>query len=282
MEIAGYIQDKIELKDMIMNIGVRFDYFESDGVVLADPKDPNIYMPLKDEHKYIDPNLPEPELNDESNLISLADRREFWYKDAKPKYKFSPRLGIAYPITERGVIHFSYGHFFQIPLFDYLYSSPDFKVTEAEGSRIIGNADLRPQKTVMYEIGLQQQISDNIGFDITMFYRDVRDWVGSSPLIDTYGDVKYSRFENKDYSNVRGFTLALDKRYSNYFSASVDYSFMITEGSHSNPADAYNAENAQREPRRQLIPMSWDRRHTLNGAMSIGTKKWRVSFLGRF
>ena len=282
IEFSAYIQDKIELKDMIMNIGVRFDYFDPDGVVLVDPKDPNIYQPLLAEHKYINPDLPEPERSDPSNLIPLEDRRKFWYKDAESKYQFSPRLGIAYPITDRGVIHFSYGHFFQIPLFDYLFSSPDFKVTEAEGSRVVGNADLRPQKTVMYEIGLQQQIADNVGIDVTMFYRDVRDWVGTSPLIDTYGSAKYSRYENKDYSNVRGFTLALDKRYSNYFSASLDYSFMIAEGSHSNPTDAYHAEQSRREPRRQLIPMSWDRRHTLNGTIALGTKKWRVSFLGRF
>ncbi|HDQ00651.1 MAG TPA: TonB-dependent receptor [bacterium] len=281
-EFAAYLQDKIELKDMIMNVGVRFDYFDPNSLVLADPKDPNIYQPLLAEHKYIDPTLPDEQRNDPSNLIPLDQRQQFWYKPATAKYKISPRLGIAYPITERGVIHFSYGHFFQIPLFDYLYSSPDFKVTEAEGSRIIGNADLRPQKTVMYEIGLQQQIADDVGFDLTMFYRDVRDWVGASPLIDTYGDAKYSRFENKDYSNVRGFTLSFDKRYSNYFSAKVDYSFMIAEGSHSNPSDAYHAEQSQREPRRQLIAMSWDRRHTLNGSLVMGTDKWRVSFIGRF
>lgn len=282
MEIAAYVQDKIELKDMIMNIGIRFDYFDPDGQVLADPMDPNIYSPLLEENYYVDPSLPEAQRNDPSNIIPLEQRRQFWYKDASAKYKFSPRLGIAYPITERGVIHFSYGHFFQIPLFDYLYSSPDFKVTEAEGARIIGNADLDPQKTVMYEIGLQQQIAENVGFDVTMFYRDVRDWVGTSPLISTYGTVKYSKYENKDYSNVRGFTLALNKRYSNYFSASVDYSFMITEGSYSNPTDAFNAEQGQREPRRQLIALNWDRRHTLNSTVSIGTQKWRTSFLSRF
>ncbi len=282
VEIAAYIQDKIELKDMIMNIGIRFDYFDPDGVVLADSKDPNVYQPLLDEHKYINPDLPEAERDDPSNIIPLEERKKTWYKAASGKYKISPRLGIAYPITEKGVIHFSYGHFFQMPQFDYLYSSTEFKVTEAEGSRIIGNADLKPQKTVMYEIGLQQQITNDVGFDITMFYRDVRDWVGTSPLIDTYGSAKYSRYENKDYSNVRGFTMALDKRYSHYFSASVDYSFMVTEGSHSNPADAYHAANSQREPRRSLIPMNWDRRHTLNGTIGVGTEKFRVSLLGRF
>ena len=44
---------------------------------------------------------------------TVADRKPYWYKDAKVKFQLSPRLGIAFPITDKGVIHFSYGHFFQ-------------------------------------------------------------------------------------------------------------------------------------------------------------------------
>ncbi len=104
------------------------------------------------------------------------------HKKVEPKMQFSPRLGIAYPITDRGVIHFSYGHFFQLPEFQYLYTNPDFKLSPGGGYGVFGNADLYPQKTVMYEIGLQQQITQDLGVDATLFYRDVRDWVGTSPL----------------------------------------------------------------------------------------------------
>ena len=55
-------------------------------------------------------------------------------KDARSTYALSPRLGLSFPITDRGVIHFSYGHFFQIPDFQYLYSSPDFNLGLGGGS----------------------------------------------------------------------------------------------------------------------------------------------------
>ena len=106
IEFSAYLQDKIELKELIVNIGVRADYFYPDGKVLVDPSDPDIYHPVKPDHI----------------AMSLAERRAIWYKNATAKFQVSPRLGVAFPITDRGVIHFSYGHFFQIPNFELLVS----------------------------------------------------------------------------------------------------------------------------------------------------------------
>ena len=278
-ELSAYIQDKIELKEIILNLGVRFDYFDANSVKIVDPSDPNIYSPFKAEHIYKNPDAPE----DERVEYTPDERRSFMHEKVDPKMQLSPRLGIAYPITDQGVIHFSYGHFFQIPEFRYLYSNPDFKLSKGSGYFIFGNADLKPQKTVMYEIGLQQQITGDIGIDVTLFYRDVRDWVGTSPLIDTPNpSVKYSQYENKDYSNVRGITLKMEKRYSRNFSARIDYSFQVAEGTYSNPNDAFNAARAQQEPRRSLIPLDWDQNHTLNGSLIWDVKRWTFSLIGRF
>jgi len=278
-EFSAYIQDKIELKDMIVNIGLRYDYFDANSVIPIDPSDPNIYDPIKKEHIYKNPNAPDSLLTE----YTPEERSAFMYKKVNPKMRLSPRLGVAYPITDRGIIHFSYGHFFQIPLFEYLYANPGFKVSKGGGLTVVGNPDLKAQRTVMYEIGLQQQLTQNIGFDITLFYRDVRDWVGTSPLISTpIPSVKYSKYENKDYSNVRGVTLNIKKRYSHYFSASFDYSYLVAEGTYSNPTDAFNAILSKHEPRLSMIPLNWDQRHTFNGTVSIGTLNWRVSFIGRY
>jgi hypothetical protein len=290
LEVAAYIQDKMEFEDMIVNFGLRFDYFNPKGKLLADPEDPNIYEPFKKDHIYKNYNSALPD--SAQTPYSFAERDDFWWKDTEPKLQISPRFGIAYPITEQGVIHFSYGHFFQMPSFRVLYgandgtdtSNPDLEVSKTSGnSTFLSNADLDPQKTVMYEIGLQQQITPELGIDITMFYRDVRDWIGASPLITTaLPSVSYTKYENKDYSNVRGVTLAVNKRYSNYFEASLDYSFMVAEGSASNPKDAYFDRESNKSPRIQLVPLGWDQRHTLNGSVSVGTTSWRVSVIGRF
>ncbi|MBN1996765.1 TonB-dependent receptor, partial [candidate division KSB1 bacterium] len=139
------------------------------------------------------------------------------------------------------------------------------------------------QRTIQYEIGLQQQLTQNMGIDVTLFYRDVRDWVGTSPLIQTsIPSVLYSEYENKDYSNVRGITVKFEKRYSHNFSARVDYSFQVAEGTYSNPTDAFNAYQANEEPRLALLPLNWDRRHSLNGSIVYQKSAWTVSLIGRY
>ena len=289
-EFSAYVQDKIELKDLIMNLGVRFDYFDANWVIPADPTDINIYDPFKYEHIYknfdsafaatLDPQ----EFTDYVAGLSKytpEERRAFMHNKVDPKMQISPRLGIAYPITDRGVIHFSYGHFFQMPTFEYLYARPDFNINSGGGTFIIGNADLNAQRTVQYEIGLQQQIADDIGIDLTVFYRDIRDWVGTSAPIATFrSGVLYSPYENKDYSNVRGITFKMDKRFSSMFTFQVDYSWMIAEGTYSNPNDAFNAINAEREPQKSLIPMNWDQRHTLNAQGIYRYNGWTAAMVG--
>ncbi len=268
IEFSAYVQDKMEYEDFIVNMGLRFDFFNSNGRVLADPLDPNIQSPLLPEHQ----------------AMTLEQRRQIWYKDPSNKIQISPRLGVAYPISSEGVIHFSYGHFLQIPEFRLLYQNPEFRVTRQNGSNnLVGNADLDAQKTVMYEIGLQQQLNQDIGVDITGFYRDIRNWVGTSPLQRTYApDVSYSKYENRDYANVRGLTIAFKKRFSNGFSANVDYTFQVAEGNSSDPSDAFNDLLANREPRREIVPLDWDRTHILNGNLYLSIGQWGVSLLGRF
>ena len=75
-------------------------------------QDPNIYLPLRQGLE----NLTIPQLV------------PYFYKKATPKQQLSPRFGIAYPISANGVIHFSYGHFLQVPTFQYLFDGGTYKV----------------------------------------------------------------------------------------------------------------------------------------------------------
>ncbi len=265
-EFAYFVQDKIELRDMIVNLGIRYERFNPNGQVLADPRDPNINRPLKPEHQ-----------ND-----SLEKRRSYWYKSATPKTQISPRIGIAYPITDQGVIHFSYGHFLQIPPYAYLYSNPDFEVTGGLSS-LIGNANLEPQRTVSYEIGLQQQLTQNIAIDVTGYYKDVRNLLGTQ-IIETYaGGDRYALYVNRDYGNIRGITLTLRKRYSNYLSGQLDYTYGVAEGNASDPNSVFYDVASGREPEKQLVYLSWDQTHTLNGSVTLSVpQKWGVSLIGQY
>ena len=72
----------------------------------------------------------------------------------------------------------------------------------------IGNADLEPQRTVMYEIGLQQEVAENLGVTVTGYYKDMRNLLGNE--IHIKNDFrKFSKFINRDYGAVSGITVSL-------------------------------------------------------------------------
>ena len=266
-ETSAYIQDKIEFESVIINIGLRLDYFDSRGKVLVDITDPNIYTPLR-------PGL---------DTLSIAEREPYFYKDATAKVQVSPRFGIAYPISSTGVIHFSYGHFLEIPPFQYLFQNGPYKVpTSGLNIGVFGNPDLKPQKTVMYEIGFRQEFLDDYLIDATGFYRDIRDWVQAGPLIETRNLATYSIFTNKDYANVKGITLTITKRLSNYFGFDINYTYQVAEGTNSTPEEEFNAASGNAEPSLYLIPMDWDQNHLLNASIYTSLDNWGISLLARY
>lgn len=282
-----YLQDKAEYENFIVNAGLRFDYFDPRAQVPADPADPNIFNPLKLTNIYHDldgDGVISTEEQVDGNRKTIADREAYWWKDAEPKLQLSPRLGVAYPITESGVIHFSYGHFLQIPTFEFLYNNPGYKIPGAISGTYgpFGNADLEPQKTVMYEIGLQQGLGSDLLVDVTGFYRDVRDWVATSqPIPAAAAGVDYVIYMNRAYSNVRGITLAVSKRFSQGFAFDLDYTFQVAEGTASNPEEEFFAQQGGAAPRVILLPLEWDQRHTLNGSVYVAGERWGASTLAR-
>ena len=125
-------------------------------MLLSDPEDPFIYDPIKPEYIY-DCSNNDGYCGDNEALQTLDDRLEYWYTSTSSKSMISPRLGASFPIFDKGVFHFSYGHFFQIPKFELLYYNADIALDRGGTGNIgvIGNPDLEPEKTVSYEVGIQ-------------------------------------------------------------------------------------------------------------------------------
>ncbi len=284
-ELSGYLQDKMEFNKFIVNIGARIDYFNPDGQVLADESDPSIYNPIKPQNRFRDTNANGIWGDAGDETVTLADRMAYWYKDASSKVYVSPRFGAAFPFMEGGVFHFSYGHFVQIPRFERLYQNPDFELGLGTGNQgVIGNADLKPEKTVSGELGLQQQLTEDLTLNLTTYFRDIRDLAGTrAEEIEIFGgSATYSKFVNSDFGFVRGIVLALSKRFMSGYSASLDYTYQIAKASNSDPEAARNAVAGGALPEVQLTPMDWDQAHTINGSFSYGASTWGVSFIGQF
>ena len=269
-EFSSYIQDKIELKDLVVNLGLRFDAFFPDGLLLNDPSDPNIYQPLKTEN-----------IN-----RSLEERRTYWYKKPTNKYQLSPRLGIAFPITDRGVIHISYGHFFQIPNFQYLFANQEYKFGTGTGNLgVAGNPDIKPERSINGEIGLQQALMDDLSIEITGYFRDIRDLCGTrADEITMYGgSSRYSQYQNTDFAFIRGVVFSLNKRFGEGWSTSIDYTLQTAKGNASDPDAIRNQTVNGEEPEMQLISLDVDQTHTVNATFSYSsTDNWGFSVIGTY
>lgn len=264
VEFSAYVQDKIELKQLIINIGLRFDSFFPDGQILTDPSDPDIYRPKRPEN-----------INK-----TLEQRKKYWYKDATKKYQLSPRLGVSFPISDQGVFHFSYGHFFQIPNYELLYQNPEYKFRIGTGNiGIAGNPDLKAEETINGEVGFSQALTDNLSLDITGYFRDIRNLAGTrADEIDMFGGSgSYSQIVNSDFGFVRGIVLTLNKRFSNNWSAKVDYTLQTAKGNASDPAATRLLLISGQRPEIQLIRLDFDQTHTINASFNYVSPK-RLGF----
>lgn len=247
IQIAYYLQNKLELENLIINAGVRLDYFDARYDVPLDWSQASL--------EYInDPNSPGD---------SLLNRQA-----AEPKFQLSPRLAVAFPISSRGVIRFSYGLFFQVPNYSDLYSNPEFDNNPLSETTGFGNPDIRPQTTSTFEIGLQQGLTDQLGLELTLYTRDIRNLLASQIVRNVEGASQASYLVNRDYGTVRGFTLSIFQRPVGNLSWNIDYTLQFVDGSFALSGEQLQRELAGLEQTLTLARLDWDRRHVLNNQIT--------------
>jgi len=225
-EAAGYIQDKIELPYLIINIGLRYDYVNANVIFRSDPLDPN-------------------------SLVTVESRSQF-----------SPRFGIAHPISDRTKLHFSYGHFFQNPNFEPMFENSQYDLNVREP--LFGQPSLDAERTISYEVGIAHQFSDNVAMNLTAYYRDITGLIGTHylpPFVDGRY-TGYTLYVNEDYANNKGFEVTLDVRPSSEFSGGLTYTYSVVKGSASSETEQYPGTQEST----QLYYLDWDRPHIFNAS----------------
>ena len=244
---AAYVQDQIEMEDLTLRAGLRFDYFDARSSLPSDLSNP-------------------------ANAIAGAPLST--PDPTTPKLKVSPRLGVAYPITDRIGVHFAYGHFYQYPSIGDIFTNADYSVLARlqagtnDFGRVMGNPDVEPEQTVQYEFGYKQALSQDFGYEVSAFYKDIRNLLGVE-FINTYNDATYARLTNADFGNVLGFTLALNHRAIGPASLSLDYTWQVADGNSSDPNETATRAEAGEDPRPRVVAFNWDQRHTINMTLAI-------------
>ncbi|MBK7107041.1 MAG: TonB-dependent receptor [Ignavibacteriae bacterium] len=249
-EISGYIQDKIEYDDLVINLGLRYDHFNSKQRYPTDRRNP-------------------------SNQLNLPDSMMTSYELADPQAQLSPRFGLAYTLSKFAVLRFSYGHFFQMPPMYSLFENNIFRVPVNDFGTTMGNSQLSPQKTITYEIGLWQELMDGMGLELALFYKDIYDLL-STKIISTYNQIEYGLYTNKDYGNARGLEIKWDLVSGSIFT-NVNYTFQFTKGNADDPIQTFTRAGNSMDPIKRLLPMSWDQRHTFNATVGYHTQDYGIT-----
>ena len=188
-----YVQDRITFDGMIANLGLRYDYWF-----------PGKYL--------------EDAVADSSVLTITNAARQIFYDETfemfgrRGKGHLSPRLGISHPVTDSDVLYFNYGHFSQLPTFNYVYAK--LRASAEATYQLFGNPNLSPKTTVAYEIGLKHKFDANQVLEVKAFYKDMFDYETSQRVTlfnPRYGHLSYLIYINMDYarseasrSNSRG------------------------------------------------------------------------------
>jgi outer membrane receptor protein involved in Fe transport len=243
---SGYAQDEITWRDLNLRAGVRYDYFDARASLPADLANP-------------------------ANSIQGAPPSP--YVTATPKTSIAPRLGVSYPLSERAAVFFSYGHFYQMPALGEIFTNADYTQLanlQAGGLDygVIGNPDIKPEKTVQYQFGYKHAVTPRVGLDVQVFYKDVRDLLGVE-FVQTYNDAEYARLTNVDFGSTTGFTISLDQRPIGLFSMNLDYTWQTARGNSSDPRETATRAEAGEDPRPRKIPFNWDQRQTFNATLRL-------------
>jgi len=263
VEYAAYVQDKLEFRSqLVVKAGLRYERFNVG------------------EERMIDPRTP-------TDRIGRSDN----FEDTPAKSYLSPRLGISYPISSTGAFRVAYGHFVQMPAYREMFKNPVFaeiNVGRLE-NRSVGNPDLKPERTIKYEMGLQQQLTPFLGMDVNLFYKNIRNLLGVE-ILGTLDNVQYTRTVNRDYGLVRGGTVAFSLRpVGLLLGAAVDVTWSDARGSSSDPSDVADVLIAGRSGEvgelfidRQVIPLNWDQRLTANLSANVGkANNWSMGVISQ-
>ncbi len=207
---AFYIQDKFEAKQLVINAGVRVDYIDNDDFTFEDALNPAW---------------------DKTNHTLIADE----VIEKKGKMYVSPRLGLAFPATDRTVFHVQFGKFIQAPRLDQLYFNMRWYDMVFQGGNFFTTPPgfgLEPQQTTQYEIGFNQQFADNASFDITVFYKDIQDWITTSRYQGGPTDAiaYYNVLVNGDFATTKGIEFAMTLRRTNRIAGQVNYTYSAALG----------------------------------------------------
>ncbi len=238
-----YLQDKMELsKDgMLLNIGLRYEFL-----------DPRAERPTAE-------RVPLPGNEYETRITGFTP--------ASVKHLFSPRIGFAAPFSTQGYLFINYGVYYQFPLFDYLYSGLNNTSLKSGVGVLVGNPDLKPERTRSWEMSIRYALKNKIVLAGTYFHKETTNLIDVKTFVPTNarvaGDYGFAEFVNSPYALASGIELSVAREEGGPLTGSLSYTYMNAEGISENARGGLQYYQWGIAVPGIPYPLSWDQRHTV-------------------
>ncbi len=237
-EGSFYLQDRWEYEGMVLSGGFRWDMFS-----------PGSAAEIEVDSEDLDPNV------------------------TKYKHQFSPRLGFAFPITDRDGFNFHYGRFVQFPGRSFLFASQN----PVGNLGTLGNPNLEAETTIQYQAGIKHQFNDFLAATFAVYNRDIFGLISATQVTDESTGNVLSRYINRAFGNARGVELTLDRRFHNKWAFRLAYSYAFADGVASSQEFGSNPDGLEFLPSQEL-PLDWDQRHSVAMDLRIAEpNSWAAS-----
>lgn len=275
-DYAVYVNDNASLTPTIIGYRNGDKWYNSFGTEIPDP------TVLKEKTGGSDPK---PYLTT-AGKVNIQDANfdpTTSFTDYKPKVTASPRFQFDFPINDdKALFYAHYDILVQRPKTGNYATPLDYYfLPNNAGGNIIGNPNLKPEKTFDYELGYQQQVSSNAGIGISAFYRERKDMIQVRPYL--YAEpITYYTYGNRDFSTTKGFTFTYDYRKPKGtnipIAMTLAYTLQFADGTGSN-AESSNGGNSNQFSSggllgnfinsglpnlRYVSPLTYDSRHNIN------------------
>ena len=223
-------------------------WYSADGLVVTDP---SIVLDAG--------NGVTPYLKNRNNIAVTSEA----FSDYDPQISVMPRVSFSFPISDEALFFAHYDVLTQRPTYALRNNPMDYFFLPLLGSPTISNPNLRPEKTIDYELGFQQRLTNSSSLTLSAYYREIRDQIQAYRYTAAYPKTYYS-YNNIDFSTVKGLTVTYDLRRTSNARVRASYTLQFANGTGSDPEFAKGLIQTGQPNLRTLFPLSFDRRHALN------------------
>ncbi|MDI9341255.1 MAG: TonB-dependent receptor [Sediminibacterium sp.] len=232
-------------------VGYRVDdkWYDAKGTEISDPSLIN-----SSEGK------PLPLFKDDANYKQNMSANGF--TNYKAVINVMPRVAFSFPISDVANFFAHYDVLTVRPEGNVLNLIDYYQMGNITG--LIANPNLKPQRTVDYELGFSQVLNErkNAALTINAFYREMRDMVQQRSIVGAYPKT-YVTYDNYDFGTVKGLAFTFDLRRSGGSRINANYQLQFAEGSGSNANSGANLASSGQPNLRILQPLDYDQRHTI-------------------